>query len=125
MTDPVRTPPGAPPAGAAPAPRPDVVTGSAPPAHTELLAALGRAYVDMVRLFRAGDQAAARAVRDTIQAQLGGAVERTYRGALAELDAGRPGAAFRGFSETLELHRLNVANLALPVDVAACYDGLR
>jgi FkbM family methyltransferase len=96
---------------------------AAPPA--DLPATLGHAYVEMVRRFRAGDEAEALAIRDTIEAQLGGAITRTYQAALAALDAGPPHAALSGFAEALELHRLNIANLAMPVDVAACYDGLR
>ena len=109
MTDQAETPPGR--------PIPGVPVG--------LQGALAHAYVEMVRLHRAGDTAQALAIGGAVQAQLGALVERTYRDAVAHAAAGRPIAAFWGFAETLELHRLNLANLALPVSVAACYEGLR
>jgi len=106
--------------------------GSAPPpsagrhagAAAGIQGALAQAYIEMVRLHRAGDLEQARVIGSMVQTQLGGLIERTYRDAVAHAAAGHAVAAFAGFAEALELHRLNLANLALPVGVAACYEGL-
>lgn len=110
------------PLGGAPAPMPGRPVPGIP---AGLHGALAHAYLEMVRLHRAGDTAQALAIGGAVQAQLSGLVERTYREAVAHAAAGRAIQAFWGFAETLELHRLNLANLALPVPVAACYEGLR
>jgi FkbM family methyltransferase len=78
----------------------------------------------MVRLHRAGEVEQARVIAHMVQTQLGGLIERTYRDAQAQAAGGRTIEALAGFAETLELHRLNLANLAMPVGVAACYDAL-
>src|SRR5258706_2440121 len=116
MTDQMRTPPGG------PSPRGDGGDGAASP---DLHATLGHAYLEMVRRYRAGDEAEALAIRNTVQAQLGGLVEHAYRKAVALLEAGRPREAHGSFVEAIELHRMNLANIELPVGVVACYGGLR
>ncbi len=112
--------PDAPPGGPAPTPGrlPQGLPGGLP-------AALAQAYVEMVRLHRAGDTAQALAIVGAVQAQLGALVERGYRDAVAHAAAGRSNEAFWGLAETLELLRLNLANLTLPISPATCYDALR
>jgi len=103
--------------------------GATPPigsaSSASLHAALSHAYVEMVRFHRAGNTEGALAVRDLVQAQLGGLVERTYRTAVEHAAAGRAVAAFGEFAEAIELHRANLANLELPVRLSDCYAGLR
>src|SRR5271170_1460049 len=82
--------------------------GTAP--NASLHAALGQAYVEMVRLYRAGASVEALAIRDLIQTQLGGLVERTYRGAVEHAARGRTTEAFIEFTQAIELHRTNLAN---------------
>jgi len=99
-------------------------TPSQPAPGAGLHAALSQAYIEMVRLYRAGDHAGAQAIRDMVQAELGGLIERAYRGAVAHAAAGRATEAFSDFVQAIELHRTNIANLALPVGLSACFGGL-
>src|SRR5271163_2916525 len=94
-------------------------TPSQPAPGAGLHAALSQAYIEMVRLYRAGDHAGAQAIRDMVQAELGGLIERAYRGAVAHAAAGRATEAFSDFVQAIELHRTNIANLALPVGLSA------
>ncbi|MBV8167469.1 MAG: FkbM family methyltransferase [Alphaproteobacteria bacterium] len=94
-------------------------------APADLKQALAQAYIEMVQLHRAGDAARARAVGARVQAELGGLLESKYREARAHAAAGRRAPALWAYAEALELHRLNLARLALPVSIAACYEGLR
>src|SRR5882724_1381781 len=107
MTDELRTPPRGPAAGAA----------NASAASPSLQTTLGKAYFEMVQRFRAGDEAAALAIRNSIQSRLGGLVELAYRKAVTLLEAGRTPEAHESFVEAIELHRMNLANIELPIDV--------
>ena len=104
-------------------------SGTAPPARalavSDLVQTVGDAYVEMFKRHRAGDTAEAQAICNTLQAQLGGVVERAYRAATDLLAAGRAHEAFAHLLDALEVHRMNLANLELPVGIAACYGGLR
>ena len=97
--------------------------GAAP--NASLHAALSQAYVEMLRLHRAGASAEVLTIRDLIQTQLGGMIERTYRGAVEHAACGRTTEAFIEFAQAIELHRTNLANLELPIGLPACYAGLR
>ena len=109
-------------ASAGPAPSPSAAQTAGTAAGIQ--GALAQAYVEMVRLHRAGEIEQARTIGAMVQTQLGGLIERTYRDAQAHAAAGRAVEAFTAFAEALELHRLNLANLTLPVDMATCYDAL-
>ncbi len=87
--------------------------------------ALAQAYMEMVRLHREGETAAAQAVARTVQQHLNGLVERGYQAGNAHLAAGRHDAALGAFSEVIEVHRLNLAGLELSVGLETCFERLR
>jgi FkbM family methyltransferase len=105
--------------------QPDDRPGIPPTVTSDRLnAALSQAYIEMVRLYRAGDLAGAQVIGARVQAELGGLVEGAYRAAVAHAAAGRPLDAMTDFVQAIELHRTNIANLELPVGLSACYGAL-
>ena len=91
----------------------------------DLPSRIAHGYRAIVARYRAGDVAGALTVRDQMRDELGWLITQASVDGEGHLAAGRPVDALGRFAEALALHRLNLADLELPISVAASYGGVR